>query len=199
MKFAPVLLGHVPDDTTKLFIDYYTAQYRPKKDAVIISNNVNASAPTASRGIATTAVQNLAALIPLPYMNISGTGDAENDAIIAAKQAQIVETNLDDPPASYTVPKPRTAFPSFVDHPERFITFLEACGNSKDVHDEDKVDLYTTLFEMYLHKANMLDGAERSSWESKAKSLIDNRKVSWVFWPTELIVPPLTNISPGFN
>ncbi|KAK3065922.1 hypothetical protein LTS18_002238, partial [Coniosporium uncinatum] len=68
VKYATVLLEHCPQDTTQLFIDYYTAQFRPKKDAVVV---VSASPSQGGQSIASSAVQNLAALLPLPYMNTS--------------------------------------------------------------------------------------------------------------------------------
>ncbi|KAF1817203.1 vacuolar protein sorting protein-like protein [Eremomyces bilateralis CBS 781.70] len=178
MRFATVLLENCPQDTTKLFLDYYTGQYKPKKDAVVVTNNPT---PT-SYGLATTAttaVQNLAALLPLPYMNTSTvqSPSSASDQQTTVSQAHIVETNADDPPADYDIPKPRSAFPAFVDHPEQFVVFLEACVKSDDVKDEDRVDLYTTLFEMYLHKASSLRGDDKKAWEDKARELVDDKKI----------------------
>ena len=174
MKYATVLLEHCPSDTNKLFIEYYTGQYRPKKDAIVIANS-----PTPqSQGIATTAVQNLAALIPLPYMNSSALATPSGtEQKTMASQAQVIETNANEPPAEYDVPKPRTAFSAFVDHPHEFVVFLEACINSDDVLEENKTDLYTTLFEMYLHTAGSKSGTEKEEWEQKAKSLVESKNV----------------------
>ena len=66
MKYGTVLLEHCPNETTRLFVDYFTGSFRPKKDAVIVQE-----APTPQEGggignMAQTAVQSLAALIPLP-------------------------------------------------------------------------------------------------------------------------------------
>jgi len=177
MKYATVLLEHCPKDTTQLFIDYYTAQFRPKKDAVVIPN---APAPQGSLGIASTAVQNLAALIPLPYMNASSNVQTPSSTD-QRNTLQIVETNVNDPPAEYPVPKPRTAFSAFVDHPEEFVVFLEACIQSDELKEEDKIDLYTTLFEMYLHTANGKKNGEREEWENKAKKLIEGKNVTLPF------------------
>src|SRR4051812_45001444 len=115
MRYATVILEHCSKDATQLFIDYYTGKFRPKKDAVVMVN----APPTQSSGLASTAVQNLAALIPLPYMSSSGTSQTPAvNGDSKATQAQIVETNTNEPPAEYEVPKPRTAFSAFVDHPE---------------------------------------------------------------------------------
>ena len=172
MKFATVLLEYCSADATKLFIDYYTGQFRPKKDAVVV---VNAPA-TRPMVRAATAVQNLAALLPLPYMSIGSTQAASNDQNTVT-QMQIVETSTDEPPAKYDVPKPRTAFSSFIDHPTEFVTFLEACANKKDTSEEDLKDLNTNLFEMYVQTANSKEGEEKTKWEGKAKQLIEDKKV----------------------
>ncbi len=69
-----------------------------------------------------------------------------------------------------------TAFSSFIDHPDEFIVFLEACLKEETLAQSDKTDLYTTLFEMYLHKASEKKGeAHREEWEAKAKALISGR------------------------
>lgn len=115
MRYARVLLEHCPEETTQLFIEYYTGQYRLKKDS---------------------------------------------------------------PVAPIQVPKPRTAFSSFVDHPDQFIVFLEACLDETNMDESDKVDLHTTLFEIYLDIAGSKTGQEKQKWEAKAKTLIDGHDVS---------------------
>ena len=106
------------------------------------------------------------------------TPGTEGDQKTTISQAQVIETTTNEPPPEYELPKPRTAFSSFVDHPENFITFLEACIKSSEIEEEDKRDLYTTLFEMYLHTATQTKNEEREGWESKAKALIGSQKVS---------------------
>jgi vacuolar protein sorting-associated protein 11 len=176
MKYATVLLENCSKDVTQLFIDYYTGRFRPKKDAVVVAAPSSNSAQQGIGGRAATAVQNLAAMLPLPYMSM-GSNDSpaqrENAAAIT-----VVETNTDDPPAKYPLPKPRTAFSAFVDHPQQLITVLEACIQKDDWKEEDEADLYTTLFEMYVQTANNNKDEERLAWENKAKALIESKKVS---------------------
>lgn len=163
-KYARALLGHCPQETTKLFIDYYGGGYHPKK-TTLAQNKV----PTQP----TNALQNLAALIPLPYVNAAVSPNAQPaEAELATEQDE-----LDTP--SYKIPKPRTAFSAFVDHPDEFITFLEALIAQKSLKTEDKIDLYTTLFEMYLDTADRKkDIRERQDWETKAKKLVEGKDVS---------------------
>jgi tetratricopeptide (TPR) repeat protein len=179
MKYATVLLQHIPKDTTPLLIDYYTGSFRPKKDAIVIPN-----APSSGGGLgmglgaASSAVQNLAALLPLPYMNSNAIATPPNgEQKSTMSQAQIVETNTDEPPAEYQIPKPRTAFSAFVDHPQEFIVYLEACIKSNNLREDDKVDIYTTLFEMYLYTASSKKDGERKEWENRAKKLIEGKEI----------------------
>lgn len=172
MKYARVLLEHAPDETTQLFIDYYTGIFTPKRDI----EEPEASEVEAKGALS--AVQNLAALLPLRYMTTPFTSSS------APAQAEVATETISEPEPStdfvpYDTPKPRTAFSSFVDHPVQFITFLEALLAQPELSEGDKVDLYTTLFEMYLDSANTVkDTAAKTEWENKAKSLIHEDDVS---------------------
>ena len=90
---------------------------------------------------------------------------------------QVIETTTEDDFVEYDVPKPRVAYSSFIDHPDQFIEFLEACIASDGVKEDYKTDLYTTLFEMYLHKASTTRSEEKTEWERKARTLIESKNV----------------------
>ena len=175
--YATIFLEHCPEDATQFFIDYYTGKFKPKKDAVVVMQ----SSPSNTEGYGTravSAVQSLAAMLPLPYMSASSSAPPSQNRE-AASMTQIVETiNSDEPPAEYPRPKPRSAFSSFVDHPELLRRFLEACIALDDWSTEDRADLYTTLFQLYIDAAQShKDDVERLSWESKAKALIEGDMV----------------------
>lgn len=172
MKYARVLLEHCPKDATQIFIDYYTGNYRVKKDLPLPVQ------PTQQYGAAS-AVQNLASFIPLPYRQTPGTSSPAPGGNQGAtlSEADIATAEVLGPPKEYDLPKPRTAFSSFVDHPSEFIIFLEACLRQDNVEKSDRVDLYTTLFEIYLETANAKKGLEKEEWEAKAKQLIDKNDV----------------------
>lgn len=173
MKYGTVLLEHRPIESTQLFIDYFTGQYRPKKDAVIVQETSPSQQESAGFSTAAkSAVQNLVAFIPLPGMTVSSTPSATEQ-----KATQVVETTTGGDYIAYETPKPRVAFPAFVDHPDEFITFLEALIKSKDVEEENNTDLYTTLFEIYLHKASNSRAEEKTEWERKARQLIESKDV----------------------
>ena len=180
-KYARVLLEHCSKEATQIFIDFYTGQFRPRKDQPAI----NATATPTTGGLAT-----FANYIPLPYRQkeLASPATVGNQSI----DGQIAESVSTEPILEYKIPKPRTAFSAFVDHPAEFITFLEACLNQENMDDSDKTDLYTALFEMYLEMASQKASAEKGDWEGKARRLIDNKQVSCC----EDIITPLTHQIP---
>lgn len=180
MKYARVLIEHCPKDTTQVFIDYYTGKYRPRVQLPAVVDGVAAPAAGGIAAGAASAVQNLAGYIPLPYINAQGAAApaAPGNDRAAPGDAGAVASQDDVPAPKYTPPPPRTAFSSFIDHPDEFIVFLEACLESEDLKDSDRTDLSTTLFEMYLHKSNEKKGEEhREEWEKKAKALINSQNL----------------------
>ncbi|EHK98935.1 putative Vacuolar protein sorting-associated protein 11 like protein [Glarea lozoyensis 74030] len=178
MKYARVLLEHCPSEATKLFVQYFTGHFRPKTDADDIVIQEEEIRPTGGYAAgAVTAVQNLRDLLPLPYMSTAAVASPPTQGNIepTVGDNEIVE-NPQPPAPEYTAPQPRIAFSSFVDHPDEFIVFLEACLEEKDLKERDKIDLYTTLFEMFLHKSNEKRGEHRDEWEAKAKKLIEDTR-----------------------
>ncbi|POS86620.1 vacuolar protein sorting protein-like protein [Erysiphe pulchra] len=167
MKYAKVLLENCPGETTKLFILYFTGRFFLKKDDKV----PEIQPPQIS--YATGAVQSLKDVLPLPYMSTLTTpsGATEN----AANTDSIKKSPDDSLVALYTIPPLRTIFSCFVDNPNEFIEFLEACLEEKYLKESDKADLHTTLFEMYLHKSHE-KGDDREIWESKAKKLLENEE-----------------------
>lgn len=172
MKYARVLLEHCPEETTQIFIDYYTGKYRPREDTPELAVPV-------TQGTAANAISNLTSFIPLPYSQAAPptVSPATANQIELSEADAAAAANV-QPHSEYAVPKPRTAFSSFVDHPDGFITFLEACLRQDNLDRSDLTDLYTTLFEIYLETANTKKGEEKEKWEAKAKQLIEGKDVS---------------------
>ncbi|KAL9128088.1 MAG: hypothetical protein Q9217_003170 [Psora testacea] len=189
MKYARVLLEHCPDDATQAFVEYYTGQYRPKKDL---------QAPTApvTQGSTNNAVSNLTSFIPLPYRQAPTAISPATADQFGLSEAEAAATSAAEQPREYEVPKPRTAFSSFVDHPESFITFLEACLKQKDLSQSDKTDLCTTLFEIFLETARSKKGEEKGVWEAKAKQLIDGKDIL-IDTSNVLLLSHLSNFEEG--
>jgi hypothetical protein len=163
MKYSRVLLANCPATTTELFIAYYKGEYEPRTQQV--------ESPTEPQAQSNNPLQNLAAFLPLPLLH---AGNANVERVEAQPALEEREQRIPD----YRVPKPRTAFSAFVGHPQEFITFLEALISKEGFKQEDKVDLYTTLFEMYLNAAGrQKDTTEKEQWQSKAKKLIEGKDV----------------------
>ena len=167
MRYARVLLEHCPEETTRVFIDFYTGQYVPKQDIVVTEEGQ----PQTKSG----AFQNLSALLPLPYMNRAAVGNPGSATEqIATVADTIVNADSKPLPATYSIPKPRTAFSSFIAHPAEFIVFLEALISQNNLQPLDRADLSTALFEMYLESANSptTSSSTKQNLQEKAKALI---------------------------
>ncbi|KOS22364.1 Vacuolar protein sorting-associated protein 11 -like protein [Escovopsis weberi] len=176
-RYARVLIEHCPKDATKLFVDYYTGKYRPRKTVMTVESTEAPAVGGFGAGAAS-AVQNLTSLLALPsYISPLNGATSASDAAkeVAAPTADEEE---DAPAPKYNPPAPRTAFSSFIDHPDEFIEFLEACLEEEKLKEEHSADLYTTLFEMYLCKSNEKKGHQhKEEWEAKAKKLIEGEHV----------------------
>ena len=169
MKYARVLLEHCSQDTTQLFIDYYIGKYKPKTDSMPLA--------VESQG-GSRALPALTSFIPLPYRQASSNTVAKAQAVTGEGNVmsdESEETATIKP--KYDVPKPRTAFSAFMDHPDEFMHFLEACVKQENFNESDKVDLYTTLFEVYLEAATHREGNEKLGFENKARQLIDSKSI----------------------
>lgn len=166
MKYARVLLANCPQQTTELFIVYYTGKYQPRTEV---------ESPAEPQVQPTSTLQSLAGFLPLGLINVgTSTKDKSPEIPASPEEDETAESEPD-----YPIPKPRAAFSAFVDHPQEFIIFLEALTSQQNLKEEDKVDLFTTLFEMYLDTAKrQKDTADKAEWENKAKTLIEGKDVS---------------------
>ncbi|KAJ5559055.1 hypothetical protein N7461_003027 [Penicillium sp. DV-2018c] len=184
MKYARVLLTHCPERTSELFKVYYSGQYRPRTE---VEQPAEPSTQTSST------VQSLAALLPLRYMNV---GTSTQPQVQPAEPDTNEDDDKDSPP-QYNIPKPRTAFSAFVDHPKEFIDFLETLAQQPDLKKDAKIDLFTTLFEMYLDTAKgTKDASERQEWETKAKKLIEGKDIP-ISTSNVLLLSDLSNFREG--
>ena len=162
-QYARVLIEHCPTDATKLFIDYYTGQYKPREDVPAVAD----IQPEVSGG----AFQSLSVLWTIPF--VGGKKSTQAIPTPAEPQAEFAADQMIEALPTYDKPKPRTAFSSFVDHPTEFITFLEALLDQDGLSQTEKVDLTTALFEMYLESANRCaNQSEKIKWQEKATKLV---------------------------
>ncbi|GAQ03110.1 vacuolar protein sorting-associated protein 11 homolog [Aspergillus lentulus] len=183
MKYARVLLANCPQETTELFMAYYKGQYRPRTEVEV---------PAAPQTQPTSTLQSLAGFLPLSLINAGSGTKAEKPKVILDE-----ETKIEEPTPSYEIPRPRTAFSAFVGRPQEFIAFLESLIDLETLKEEDKVDIYTTLFEMYLDTANRKKGsAEKEEWENKAKTLIEGKDIP-ISTSNVLLLSDLSNFREG--
>ncbi|KAK9237765.1 hypothetical protein V1525DRAFT_403283 [Lipomyces kononenkoae] len=140
----------------------------------VLSGQIGESAPS----IMTTITNNVGKLSSAVVDRVLPGGN-ESVASAPATTAPAVLSS-DNVVRDYKIPKPRTAFATFVDRPEELIVFLEACIAHHRVvggQASDEADLYTTLFEMYLQRAEAsATEDEKHKWEEKAKVLITGFK-----------------------
>ena len=192
MRYARVLLENCPEETTQIFIDYYTGAYRTRQDRPATTRQGTASAGVSG------AVSNLSSFIPLPYRqtSLNPSPATIGNQELALREAEAAAADAAQPPLEYDVPKPRTAFSSFVDHPDSFMTFLEACLKQENLEKDDKSDLYTTLFELYLETATAKKGEEKEKWEAKARRLVEGKEIS-IDLSNILLLSHLSNFREG--
>lgn len=166
MNYARSLLQHCPDETTKLFIDYYTGKYEPKHDVPAVEEVRAQSGGGAS--------QYLSALWQVPFMSRTTASETTTAEPVGENgEGENGESAVSKP--KYTTPRPRTAFSAFIAHPARFITFLEALLEQVDLSRSDQADVATTLFEMYLEASrDAKDVSTKTKLETKATRLIAN-------------------------
>ena len=171
MRYARVLLEHCPEDTTQIFVDYYTGEYRPMQDSHALTSTLQNEIPST--------LPSLSSFIPLAYRPAqSGNPPSSGAQRPRLNDSDTTEARTVKPVPPYNVPKPRTAFSAFVDHPSEFIVFLESCLSHGHIDEADKIDLSTTLFELYLEMASAEKDNDKSEWAAKAKKLIDTQNVS---------------------
>lgn len=191
MRYARTFLQEVPQQTTDFFIEYYTGRYIARKKE-------EPGAQTQQQEGRIQSYLNASLLQQLPYMGGGGTAggtspntNASTNATASASPKKISDsaggeggTVPLDLPAPYRPPKPRTAFSSFVDHPKEFVEFLEnvlETAREGVLGEGDRVDIYTTLFEMYLQRANEAKTKEeKQQWETKAKGIIEDKEVKFL-------------------
>jgi len=185
MRYSRVFLQKAAQQTTEMLVEYYTGKYVPRKKPVL--ENTETQQREHDGGFQS--YLNTSLLQQLPYMGGNSQSNTPTRNGGSAAETAPTESPGEDGtvplvlPKQYPLPKPRTAFSSFVDHPAEFIEFLEMIlqdGESTGkLGENDRVDIYSTLFEIYLQSANATKSKdEKRKWEAKAKKIIECKEVS---------------------
>jgi len=197
MKYARLLLKHIPKETTRFFVEYYTGRFIPRKQPRESKASKAAPADTGPGGLA----QYTAFLPQLPYRAAAFPVQAAAPAVpvgASALPGSVGSQTDESEMPKYIPPQPRTAFSSFVENPREFIEFLESLLEMEsELKQLDKIDIYTTLFEMYLRRAKgAAEVAEKEKWEAKAKKIIQSKE-NLIDTSNILLLSHLSNFSDG--
>lgn len=193
------LLDNLPMDTTALLIVLFTGKFipAPVNLALPAESDLNATngkfyTPELST-LTTPVIQSYKAF--LSY--IGGLGTSSN---VEESTAEVLTGATEIPEPTYQPPRPRLIFSSFVDHSNEFVVFLEACIEAYDsfeANEKDRIDLLTTLFEMYLNLAHSSTDEDRKRyWQSKARDLASENK-NMVDKTSMLLTSHLLNFDEG--
>jgi vacuolar protein sorting-associated protein 11 len=191
--YGKTFLAEWPDETTELFITYYTGKYVPSNPDTV--EKLTSPPPSISGALSSfrDAADNVTKYVQyLPYISDkprSSSSSAKNAPSVPPQQSTSNGTNGVAPPnrkaatpvvPSYQPPRPRAAFSIFVDFSGCFVRFLEALmedGTFAERDGKDVDDVCTTLFEAYLREAKNGKKEEQIMWEDKAKVLLTDRSV----------------------
>lgn len=191
--FGFELLNVVPDDTTKLFIEYYSGNYIPQ---TLDDQRQNRPELQSSLSIASSYLpsfqtfQKITGKVGsystfLPNRNTSTKPFEKSKSppasIISSSDPKVSPpensplVNLGAKVTTYQPPKPRAAFPIFINNPTHFIEFLEGLILESKVDSGIEVDesVYLALFEAYLSQASSESNeSDVLLWIQKAKNLL---------------------------
>lgn len=163
-EHSKVLLDNIPIETTELLIDVFTGKYLPLDNSKMfdlkyeINSKNDEPEVIDDQGFTIDSYKSF-----LTY--ISGK-QVEDD--------QITVTSINNTEPTYLPPRPSLIFPSFVNHPNQFVIFLEACIETFDKYQgniSDKKELVVTLFEMYL-SLSQKNPEQHEEWFQKSKDLL---------------------------
>lgn len=210
--FGRELMTHLSAETTRLFIDFYTGAFVPESDVHVAGIMSPPRRVTTGYGSAfyDSMVNNrYAQVLPsLPTLDMSQFNPMRRvpsvGPSIVSKEpsppaSAAASMMIPEESTSYAVPRPRTAFPIFVDFPQNFIQFLETVLDRQQPNEQDlgnKKDVVSTLLEIYLEQAKTSQGEAKLKWEQKAKSLL-NREPNLIDSSDALLLFHLSSFEEG--
>ncbi|EGV63363.1 Vacuolar protein sorting-associated protein 11 [Yamadazyma tenuis] len=163
------LLDNLPIETTRLLINVFTGKYEPNQSTKILdSNNSKSDSSTTKEK----SYERDEGMFPLNsykafLVYLSGKESEDDEMTISSLNGASEPT--------YLPPRPSLIFPSFINNPNEFVIFLEACIEAFDKYQgstKDQKELLITLLEMYLSLSKK-DKHNYEEWLNKAKQLVD--------------------------
>lgn len=159
IKFSKLLLNHMPNQTNLLLIDLFTGKYKPKdyskNDGKVVLEQKETEV----------------------FYNYSSFFEFMKPS--SQSRADIHDNGSTDLKSTYHPPKPSLIFPSFVQNPFEFVVFLEACLESYKTfegYEQDRQDILTTLYDMYLSLSEDDIEQRKSEWKQKAEFILRESK-----------------------
>lgn len=154
---ARALLDRLPLETTGLLITLFTCKFKQRTDNVKLSLLTSLSSTNSNNDDDAGKFNQINSY--KEYLEVLGSGIYAGNSIVSANAL----INDDSDPAEYLPPKPRLIFPSFINHNNEFVVFLEACLEAAPKFhppEKDVRDIASTLYETYL-SINATDRASK--------------------------------------
>lgn len=210
-RFGRELMSHLPAETTRLFTEFYTGLFVP--DMQIQATGFISPPRRVTTGYGGAFYDSMinnryAQVLPsLPALDMSQFNPMRRTASITASvlSRDSAQQETSDLPSviaekdeTYTVPRPRTAFPIFVDYPQHFTTFLEVMLERQvgEEDDQNRKDVVFALLEVYLKQAKSSSGEVKTQWQEKAKALL-SKEEEFVDMSNALLLFHLTSFDEG--
>lgn len=188
-RFGRELMSKHPADTTRLFTEFYTGSFVP--ESAVHATGIMSPSRRITTGYGGAFYESMinnryAQVLPsLPALDMSQFNPMRRTASITASvlskessppESTDVPTTILEQEEAYVVPRPRTAFPIFVDFPQHFITFLEVLLERQTDTDEDqnRQDVVSALLEVYLKQAKAASDVAKTQWQEKAKAILQH-------------------------
>ncbi|KAJ2962679.1 hypothetical protein NQZ79_g2272 [Umbelopsis isabellina] len=137
-KYSKILLKHMPQQTTRILIRLCTGTLPPASSTSPPPLPLRPTSPTSS--IVNNTASALQALSLLPFSGgatVEDSASAKHQVVIAGskKSDKITKHTF----ASYAPPSAQTYMPSFVDHPDYLIQFLEEVYDKRTASAREKI------------------------------------------------------------
>lgn len=193
VEHSKTFLDYLPIETTELLINVFTGNYVPienaKEPAVDKSEEINEKKHEEDQS--SFPLDSYRSF--LAYIKGSSGSDDESEGSLT-KTLHLVNR------PTYLPPRPSIIYSSFVNNPNEFVIFLEACIEALDKYQgnlNDKRNLLMTLYEMYLSLASeQSEEAAKREWTDKASELLKHH-VSLLDRSALLIISHIYNFKEG--
>ncbi|CDO95948.1 unnamed protein product [Kluyveromyces dobzhanskii CBS 2104] len=160
IKCSRKLLDLIPNETNMLLIDLFIGKYQPTNYDAVAEN-------VASHGHETDKLKN----DPVVFYNYRSFFEY----MLPSSDSNEKSLTLESSQPTYHPPKPSLIFPSFVQKPFQFVVFLEACLESYkrfQGYDQDRQDILTTLYDIYLSLSDDDIDERKAAWKGKAAAVL---------------------------